>query len=287
MGTRTPRCAATSRGLLVAGVHVPDHAHPRVVGEHPLQLLPGQRGAVGHAHLAGVDGPADADPAAVVDAHPGRAGSRVDQRVQQRPVGDRVGAVGHPLGLPVGRGHRPAVEVVAAEHDRGLHVAPGDQLVEPDPGQVPLAVAEPADPRRQTLEVDLLLGHPDPPGQRLVIGEQVEDGGVGGGDVGRVTGQRGPAERPPALAEQRPDVGGHEAGEVERPGIAGQLRLAPDRVAVVEDLRAGVHEPDHRLDVHGHRLPGPLGEAGRVLGPQRGHVLERHAARQVGQRVVS
>ena len=32
---------------------MPDHAHARVVGQHPLQLLPGQRGAVGHGHLSG------------------------------------------------------------------------------------------------------------------------------------------------------------------------------------------------------------------------------------------
>jgi hypothetical protein len=52
---------------------VPDHAHARVVGEHPLDLLRGQVGAVGDAHLAGVERAAHADAAAVVERHPGRS----------------------------------------------------------------------------------------------------------------------------------------------------------------------------------------------------------------------
>src|SRR5215475_12458906 len=59
-------------GPLVAGVDMPDHAHARVVGQNPLELLRGQRRAVGHADLAGVDGAADADTAAVMDRDPGR-----------------------------------------------------------------------------------------------------------------------------------------------------------------------------------------------------------------------
>ncbi len=105
-------------------------------------------------------------------------------------------------------------------------------------------------------------------------------------DVGGVAGQGRPAERAPALAEQRPDVGGHEAGEGERPLVAGESGLAADGVAVVEDLGARVLEADHRLDVPGHGLAGPLGELGRLLGGVVGHVGEVDADRQVGQRVV-
>ena len=63
------------------------------------------------------------------------------QRVEDRPVGDRVRAVAHRLGLPLGRGDRARVEVVAADHDRRPDLARGDHLVEAQPGAVALAVA--------------------------------------------------------------------------------------------------------------------------------------------------
>ena len=45
--------------------------------------------------------------------------------------------------------------MIATDHHRRADLAGGDHLVEPHPGQVPLARAEPADPRRKTLEGDL------------------------------------------------------------------------------------------------------------------------------------
>ena len=68
---------------------------------------------------------ADADAAAVVDRDPGGPAGGVDEGVEQRPVGDGVGAVEHRLGLAVGRRDRAAVEVVAADHDRGLELPGG------------------------------------------------------------------------------------------------------------------------------------------------------------------
>ena len=167
-----------------------------------------------------------------------RAGRRVDQRVEQRPVGDGVGAVGHRLGLAVRRRDRARVEVVAADHDRRRQLAAAHHLVEAQAEPVALAVAEPADARRQALEGDPLAGQLDPAGERLVVGELLEHGAVGGGDVGRVARQRHPAERALALAEQRPDVGGQEARVVEGPVEAAEPRLGAQAVAVVEHLGA-------------------------------------------------
>src|ERR1035438_7731917 len=65
----------------------------------------------------------------------------------------RVRAVGHPLGFPVRRGDRTAVQVVPAEHDRRPHRPARDQIVEPQASEVPFAVAEPAYPGGQALEV--------------------------------------------------------------------------------------------------------------------------------------
>ena len=57
-------------GPLIAGVDVPDYPHARIVGQYTDQFLRGQFGAIGKRHLAGVDGTADAYPAAMVDGHP-------------------------------------------------------------------------------------------------------------------------------------------------------------------------------------------------------------------------
>src|SRR3954463_7787846 len=69
-----PSLASHLFGDVVAGVDVPDHAHGRVIGEHALDLAPGQLGAVRHAPLAGVDGATHPDAAAVMDRDPCRAG---------------------------------------------------------------------------------------------------------------------------------------------------------------------------------------------------------------------
>ena len=59
--------------VFVAGVDVADHTHAGVVGQYPREFLRGEFGAVGDGDLAGVDRPADARPAAVVNRHPGGA----------------------------------------------------------------------------------------------------------------------------------------------------------------------------------------------------------------------
>ena len=94
----------------------------------------------------------------------------------------------------------------------------------------------------------------DPAHQRGVVGKFFDDRPVRGGDVRRIAGQRDPAKRPFALAEQGPDVGGHEPRVVERPRAATKARLSAQAVAVVEDLRAAVEERDHGVDVPGHAL---------------------------------
>ena len=90
--------------LVVARVEVPDDARAGVGRQHALEPLGRVVGAVGDDDHPRVDRVADADAAAVVDADPRRARGDVEQRVQDRPVGDRVGAVAHRLGLAVRRG---------------------------------------------------------------------------------------------------------------------------------------------------------------------------------------
>jgi len=88
-----PTIGGYSCGQAVAGVHMPDDAGGRIVEKHALQFLGPQIGAVGQAHLAGMDRAADPYPSAVMDADPGCPGCGVDQRVEEGPVGDGVAAV--------------------------------------------------------------------------------------------------------------------------------------------------------------------------------------------------
>ncbi len=147
-------------------------------------------------------------------------------------------------------------------------------------------VAEPADAGGQAFELDVLGGGVEPAVQGLVLGEELLERGVGDLDVLRVAGERDPAERAEAFAEEGADVGGHEAGEGEGAVVAGLARFVADRVAVVEHLGAAVLELDHRLHVLGHGLLGAQRELLRILVGLALPVLEADADGQVGQRVV-
>ena len=197
--------------LVVAGVGMAHDAGARIGGEHPLEPLRRIRAAVGEHDHAGMDRVADPDAAAVVDADPGRARRRVQERVQDRPVGDRVGAVAHRLGLAVGGGDRAGVEVVAADHDRRRDCARADELVDREARPGAVAVAEPADPRRQPLEGDALGSELQPAQEQRVVGEQPPELVVDRRDVGRVARESGPPEGADAAAEERPDIGRDEA----------------------------------------------------------------------------
>jgi hypothetical protein len=119
---------------------------------------------------------------------------------------------------------------------------------------VALAMAQPADARRQSLEVHALAGQADPARDVLLVAEQLEDGVVGARDIGWVAGQGDPAKRALALTEQRADVGGHEARVGEGVGVAVGGGQAAQRVAVVERLCAGGLQRAHRIHVGQHAL---------------------------------
>ena len=197
--------------LGVAGVGVPHHARAGIGREHALEPFCRVRAPVGEHHHPAVDRVADADAAAVMDADPRRARGRVEERVQDRPVGDRVGAVAHRLRLAVGRGDRARVEVIAADHHGSRDAAGADELVDRESCARPIAVAEPADPRRQALEGDLVGSHREPALQEDVVGEQSLQLSIDCLDVGRVAREHRPAERADAAAEERPDIGRDKA----------------------------------------------------------------------------
>ncbi len=88
-----------------------------------------------------------------------------------------------------------------------------------------LAGAEPADPRREALELHSLPGEAEPAVQAVVVRKELEHRGVGARDVLRVAAQRDPAERATTLAELIADVRGHEPRVGERIGEPTDTRL--------------------------------------------------------------
>ncbi|KAG1386099.1 hypothetical protein G6F59_017028 [Rhizopus arrhizus] len=132
---------------------------------------------------------AHAHAAAMVQRHPRRAAGGIEQGVQQRPVGHCVGAVGHRLGFAVRRCHAAAVQVVTADHHWRLQFTIGDHFVEGQAEAITVAQADPADARRQALELDLLGGHVQPAMQVRVVRNQFLHLGIGLGDVFRTSGR--------------------------------------------------------------------------------------------------
>ena len=142
--------------------------------------------------------------------------------------------------------------MVATDDDRSFDLALGNELVEEQSGLLTLAVPEPADTSRQAFVFDALCGGVEPVVQVLVLGEELLQRCVGDGDVFGITRERGPAERAEALAEERANVGRHEAGKLEGAVVAALARFVADRVAVVEHLGARILKLDHCLHVCGH-----------------------------------
>src|ERR1700694_4157508 len=73
--------AGTLDRALVAGVRVPHDAAGRIVPQHALDAARGGGRAVAHDDHGGVLRVTDADAAAVMDRHPGRAAGGVEQGV--------------------------------------------------------------------------------------------------------------------------------------------------------------------------------------------------------------
>ena len=197
--------------LLVARVHVAHDARAGIGRQHSLQPLGRIVGAVGDDDHPCMDRVADAHASPVMDAHPRRTRGGVEKGVEDGPVGDRVGAVAHRLGLAVRRGYGACIEMVSSDDDGRTHAAGPHELVDRKPGASPVAVAEPADPGREPLERHPSGSQLEPPLEHRIVREGRPHRVVDRGDVRLVSGQRRPAERPYATTEQRPYIGRDKA----------------------------------------------------------------------------
>ena len=142
--------------------------------------------------------------------------------------------------------------MVAADYDGGGYFAGTHHFVKRQTELGAQTQAHPADARGQTLEANAFARHVEPAVQGGIVGDQFFYFGIGFVDVFGVARQSYPAERADAAAEQRADVGGHEAGEIESVGHAFFFRHLADVVAVIEGGHAHCLEIEHGLYVYGH-----------------------------------
>src|SRR5271166_1189430 len=274
-------------GFVVAGVGVAGDADAGIVGQDALDALGHLVSAICNRHLSGVLRVADAHATSVVDGDPGRAAGGVEQGVEQGPVGDGVAAIFHGFGFSVWRSDRAAVEMVATHDDGRLELASLDHVVHGEAEFGALAVAEPADARGESLKLDALAGEVDPAAEDAVVREHLQDQIVGGVDVGGIAGERRPAKRAAAFAEERPNVGGHEAREIVGVLHAMLKSEGANVVPVVEGDGAHLLELEHAFNVAGHGVERLLDIGLGIALAQLESGFERHAARYVAvERVV-
>src|SRR4051794_12601895 len=128
--------------------------------------------------------------------------------------------------------------MIATDNDWRFDLAALHQFIHSHAKFGARAKPEPTNPRRQTLEMDSLLGKFDPPRQSLVLRKKFESQPVGPRDVRRIPTQRNPSKWPFPFTEQRPDVFGNKAGNIKRVFHSRFFRLRPEVVPVIESDRA-------------------------------------------------
>src|SRR5438093_1194456 len=283
-----PVLVCEANGVLVARVGVAHDAHPRVRRQDAHDPSLRVFGPVAHEQGPGVRRVSDSHAATVVDGDQIRAGRGVQESVEQRPVGDRVGSVAHPFRLAVRGGHGPRVEMVPRDDNRPAELARRHHAVDRLPELRAFPVSEPTHAGGQPFPREVLLREADPPGERLVVREFPQDDAVRLDDIVRVPRHRDPSEWPAAFCEEGTDEERDESLKGERILDAGFLRLTADVVSVIEHNAPGPEEVEHRPDVDGDRLARATHIFLRIFRAQRVGVLDGKPAGDVSsERVVS
>src|SRR2546429_2046485 len=124
--------------------------------------------------------------------------------------------------------------MVASHHNGGLQLAALYHLIDGQPELGALAISQPADTRRQSLELDSFARQIDPPAQDLVLRKHLQHQVIGDSDVAGVARERNPAKGPASLAEERANIFRHNPRNVISIFHSALIREGPDIVAVVE-----------------------------------------------------
>src|SRR5947209_16799047 len=150
-----------------------------------------------------------------------------------------------------------------------------------------LAIPEPANPRRQPLEMNSLPRKTNPTVQNLIFRKEFKYEVIRDLDVTRISGQRHPSEWSSSFGKHRADVGRDETGKVISVLYASLISHRADIVSVIKRDGTALLHIQHRLDVDRHGLNRPLGVTLRIAFAEFGSSLERQAERNISvQRIV-
>src|SRR5258708_11114872 len=128
--------------------------------------------------------------------------------------------------------------MIAPHHNGSFQLPLLHQIIDRQTELCALAVAQPADSRRQTLKLDPLAREINPATQNLILRKEFEYQVVGDVNVRRLTRERHPAKRPPAFAEQPTNVSRHKSPEIVCILHPSLKRKGADIVTVVKRDRA-------------------------------------------------
>src|SRR3954447_7611411 len=90
--------------------------------------------------------------AAMMQAYPTCTACGVDQRIQQRPIGNGIAAIEHGFGFAVGACNTSGIEMIAANNNRRLHFSGAHKFIECETCFFSFTLSEPAYAGRQSLE---------------------------------------------------------------------------------------------------------------------------------------
>src|SRR5947209_10864786 len=141
--------------------------------------------------------------------------------------------------------------MVAANHHRSFDLPLPDQIIDGQAKLGTLAIAQPADARRESLKFNALAGEVNPAVKDAVLGEKFQHQIIGYGNVSGIAGKRCPAEGAASFTEEWTNIGWHEAGKIIGILDAPLECKSTDVVAVVKSNAAHLLQAQHAFDVAG------------------------------------
>src|SRR5438132_1409201 len=135
--------------------------------------------------------------------------------------------------------------MVPADYDWGFDFSLFYQVIHRQPELRPLAVAQPADARRQPLKFDSFSCQVNPASQNAVVWKQLQHQVVGYRDIGRIARQRDPAEGASSFAKEWSDIRRHKSGKIVSVLHSALESKCADVISVVKSYRAHFLQAQH------------------------------------------